>query len=208
MDVAFWAQRWSEGRIAFHEGKANGFLSRHARVLAGRTVLVPLCGKAEDLAFLAAQGHDVVGIEVVEDAVKAFFAEHELTPTVRELGSGGSGGRRVYSAANITIVAGDFFAATREDVGPVDGYYDRAALIALPPETRPRYVEHVRRLLGEGARGLLVALEHANGSGPPFSVGDAEVQTLYRGARLTLLEEGRAEERFTDGRERCYAIDF
>ncbi|MBX3231781.1 MAG: hypothetical protein KIT84_44380 [Labilithrix sp.] len=203
MDVAFWTQRWSEGRIAFHEGKANAYLAQHARVLAGRTVLVPLCGKAEDLAFLAAQGHDVVGIEVVEDAVKAFFAEHELTPAVRE-----EGGVRVYSAASVTIVAGDFFATTRELVGPVDGYYDRAALIALPPEMRPRYAAHVRALLAKGSKGLLVALEHANPTTPPFSVGEDEIRALYGDANVHLLGEGPAQERFVDGRERCFSIDF
>ena len=43
----------------------------------------------------------------------------------------------------ITLIAGDLFAVTRDDVeasgGPIDGVYDRAALIALPPELS-RYV--------------------------------------------------------------------
>ena len=87
MEPDFWRARWSEGRIGFHEGAPNAHLRQNLDVLAGaRRVLVPLCGKAEDLAFLAASGREVVGVELVEDAVRAFFAEHGLAPTVTREG--------------------------------------------------------------------------------------------------------------------------
>ena len=77
-----WLKRWREGRTGFHEGRPNDLLVHHAARLAGcRRVLVPLCGKSEDLAFLAARGHDVVGVELAEQAVQAFFAEHDLAPS-------------------------------------------------------------------------------------------------------------------------------
>jgi hypothetical protein len=57
MEPGFWRARWSEGRIGFHEGTSNAHLRKNVDVLAGaRRVLVPLCGKAEDLAVLAAAG--------------------------------------------------------------------------------------------------------------------------------------------------------
>jgi hypothetical protein len=75
------------GQIGFHEGAPNAFLQEHvAKLGASRQVLVPLCGKSEDLAFLAARGHAVVGVELVEDAVRAFFSEHGLTPAVTARG--------------------------------------------------------------------------------------------------------------------------
>ncbi|MBL9037808.1 MAG: hypothetical protein JNG84_04760, partial [Archangium sp.] len=82
MNEVFWVTRWNEGRIGFHEGKPNAWLARHHAEL-GHTqrVLVPLCGKSEDLAYLAALGHQVVGVELVELAARAFFTEHSLTPT-------------------------------------------------------------------------------------------------------------------------------
>src|SRR5688500_4616102 len=146
MEIEFWAQRWKEGRIGFHEGRANQFLVHHVKDLepaatpaappAGKRVLVPLCGKTEDLAFLAAQGFEVVGIEVVEDAVKAFFAEHELTPSVTDRPHG-----RVYAARGLTLHAGDFFACTSEALGGAfDAFYDRAAIVALPEDMRVKYV--------------------------------------------------------------------
>jgi thiopurine S-methyltransferase len=83
-----WVARWREGRTAFHEGRPNDLLVRHAGWLAGaRRVLVPLCGKSEDLAFLAARGHHVVGIELAEQAVHAFFAEHGVAPEIEPRGA-------------------------------------------------------------------------------------------------------------------------
>ena len=102
MEHAFWFGRWQEGRIAFHEGQPNTFLTRHGSWLAGcRRILVPLCGKTEDLAYLAGQGHDVVGVELVEDAVRQFFTEHAVTPTISNVGA-----FSVYRAGAITVLAG------------------------------------------------------------------------------------------------------
>src|SRR4051812_30975699 len=125
MDPAFWRSRWQDKQIGFHEGKPNAFLARFAERLTGR-VLVPLCGKSEDLAYLESLGHEVVGIELAETAVSEFYAEHPGT--------------------SVKIISGDFFAVTPEQVGRIDSIYDRAALIALPPDMRPRYAAHLQTL--------------------------------------------------------------
>src|SRR4051812_33920356 len=95
MDTADWFGRWREGRIGFHEGAPNRRLVRHARELGTpnhddgtpKRVLVPLCGKSEDLTYLAQLGFEAVGVELVESAVRAFFSEHALTPGVEDYGS-------------------------------------------------------------------------------------------------------------------------
>ena len=202
MDASFWFDRWREGRIGFHEGRPNRFLERHhARLGERRRVLVPLCGKADDLAYLAGLGHEVVGVELVEDAVRAFFAEHGLTPTVE---------RGVYRAGAVTIVAGDFFATSRAVLGAVDALYDRAALIALPPDLRPRYAAHVRGLLPAGAPGLIVTLEYPPGhlDGPPFSVLEAELRALYPELPIEALDRADDPRRGAPVEERCFAIRF
>jgi thiopurine S-methyltransferase len=80
MDAAFWQARWDTGQIGFHEGRPNRYLTEFVDTLGeGRRVLVPLCGKTVDLAYLAERGHQVVGVELVEAAVIGFFAERELT---------------------------------------------------------------------------------------------------------------------------------
>lgn len=209
MDIGFWAARWSEGKIGFHEGRANHFLAAHIDELGSeRTVLVPLCGKSEDLAFLAGRGHHVVGIEAVEDAVKAFFAEHGITPAVAPRGK-----LIAYTAGNLTLLAGDFFAATREDVGPVDALYDRAALVALPPDVRVRYAAHCESLLSPGAKGLLVTFEYPEDTmaPPPHSVREPEVRALYTNVRFleeALDDQPRFKERGVVPLERCYAVGW
>ena len=204
MEPTFWIDRWREGRIAFHEGAPNTFLVKHHTQLAGPRVLVPLCGKTEDLAFLAGQGHEVIGVELVEDAVRAFFAEHAATPDIATRGAA-----TAYTAGTITILAGDFFAIRPSEVGAIDAIYDRAALIALPAPTRRRYVEHLRTLAPAGTRVLLVTLEYPQDAaeGPPFSVPEDEVRALYASAALVddrAATGGRLVERGIPVRERCY----
>lgn len=208
MDPEFWVARWQEGRIGFHEGAPNAYLTKHVDRLAGcQRVLVPLCGKTEDLAFLASRGHEVVGVELVDDAVRQFFTEHEATPAVDELA-----GMRRYTAGAITIVVGDVFATTAELVGAVDAIYDRAALVALPADTRVRYAAHLRQIAPGVRRELLVTLDYPPDAaqGPPFRVTDAEVRTLFAGAEIELLDEGpdpRARAG-VDTVERCYELRF
>jgi thiopurine S-methyltransferase len=208
MDASFWIDRWAEGRIAFHEGRPNTFLTRHAARFAGaRRVLVPLCGKTEDLAYLAHLGHHVIGVELVEDAVRAFFAEHDATPEVRRHGA-----VTEYTAASITIVAGDVFAVTPDLLGPIDAFYDRAAVIALPPPLRARYVAHLRTLLPAAAPGLVITLEYPQDAmdGPPFAVLEPELRALYQGARVELLEDAPAGgprlAQLPGALERCFLV--
>ena len=209
MEANFWQGRWSEGRIGFHEGKANAHLVKHLAVLgAGRRVLVPLCGKAEDLAFLAAQGHQVVGVELVEPAVRAFFEEHGAKPEVAR-----EGPFTRYTAQNITLLAGDFFATTRELLGPVDALYDRAALIALPEPMRGQYVKHLRKLMPPGAPGLVITVEYPQDEmeAPPFSVIEAELRSHYAGLQLELVGQVLAEgPRMTPigALEKCFVARF
>jgi thiopurine S-methyltransferase len=59
--------------------------------------------------------------------------------------------------------------------------YDRAALIALPPELRRRYVRELHARLPAGCRGLLISMEYPphEKQGPPFAVPEIEVRELY-----------------------------
>ena len=206
MEPAFWSSRWAEGRTAFHEGRPNALLVQFAsRLGTGRRVFVPLCGKAEDLAWLAAQGHQVVGVELVEDAVRAFFTEHGWTPVVDTVGP-----FKRYIFESITLLAGDFFATTAQVLGPIDALYDRAANIALPETMRPDYVEHVRALLPAGAPGLLITVDYDQAlmEGPPFSVSEPEVRRAYQGATVELLADVPSDGRVgaVGGREKLYAL--
>jgi thiopurine S-methyltransferase len=209
MDPDFWHSRWTAGQIGFHEGTPNAHLVAHVAVLgASRRVLVPLCGKSEDLVFLADHGHQVVGVELVESAVQAFFAEHGVTPLVSKEGS-----LTRYAAENITLLVGDFFATTPALLGPVDALYDRAALIALPAPMRSAYAKHVRALLPPGSPGLTITVEYPQElqSGPPFSVPEPELRAHYAGLGVERLFEVKATGArlsLIDAREKGFVVRF
>ena len=191
VDPDFWRARWGQGRIGFHEGAPNALLTKYVTHLGERKrVFVPLCGKAEDLAFLAAQGHQVVGVELVESAVQAFFAEHGVTPVVTQRGAFVE-----YSAQNITVIAGDYFACTREVLGEVNAFYDRAAVIALPESLRGAYVKLLRALVPAGSAGIVITVEYVQEEmePPPFSVPEAELRAHYAGAMVECVDQVKAE---------------
>lgn len=205
MEPAFWRARWAEHKIGFNEGHPNAFLQQHVGRLDGRQrILVPLCGKAEDLAFLAANGHDVVGVELVEQAIVEFFAEHALTPDVKR-----NEGWAVYRWQNLTLIAADWFAMTPEVIGPIDGVYDRAAMIAMPPAMRAPYVAQLKNLVPQGTWGLLVSVDYPGDQfqGPPFPLPDTEVRGYFPTAEQlgeTAITDGRLGEANIGAIERCY----
>jgi thiopurine S-methyltransferase len=176
----FWHERWEQGQIGFHQQEINGYLTSHWEELGlpdGVPVLVPLCGKSLDMLWLREQGHPVFGIELSRKAVEAFFHENEIEPSVNETDH-----FIEYSTEKLTLFAGDYFMLTTRDLGQIHAVFDRAALIALPPEMRTVYVRHMASLLPAGAHILLVTMQYPPGTleGPPFSVDEDEVQSLYR----------------------------
>jgi len=77
---------------------------------------------------------------------------------------------------------GDFFSLSKELLPEARfAVYDRAALIALPPSMRERYAKKLGQLLPAGSKILLITLiyDPAQMNGPPFSVSNSEVETLY-----------------------------
>lgn len=190
MEPKFWQERWARNQIGFHLPEVNPYLQRHWPQLAlaqGAQVLVPLCGKSLDLMWLASHGLRVLGVELSEQAVKAFFSEQNLVPRITRRGV-----FSVYQADLIEVWCGDFFALDAEAVADCAALYDRAALIALPPLMRARYAEHLHQLLRPGCQGLLITLDYdqTQKAGPPFAVTDDEVKVLF-GSQWTLglLEE-------------------
>ncbi len=188
MQADFWHKRWERNQIGFHQDRVNPYLARYwpsLGIAAGSRVLVPLCGKSLDLAWLAGQGLRVLGVELSQRAVEDFFAEQQVQPERYE-----HGGFSCYRSEGVEIWCGDFFQLTVEDVLDCVGLYDRAALIALPPELRQRYAAHLNAILPQGCRGVLVTMDYdqAKLDGPPFSVPDDEVRRLFAG-RWQVTEE-------------------
>src|SRR3546814_15292397 len=108
MDTEFWLQRWRDGQTGFHQTRVMPLLQKYWPALsvpqAGR-VLVPLAGKSLDMAWLAGQGHRVLGVELSALAVEQFFAENNLHPATTDSPMG-----RHNVAGNIEVICGDIFA--------------------------------------------------------------------------------------------------
>lgn len=171
-----WLQRWSEGRIGFHEAEGSDLLRRYwSPQEPGARVLVPLCGKSKDLLWLAGQGLQVLGVELSELAVRAFFEENELEFTAEQ-----SGELLEFRAATvpITLFCGDYYAFS---CPPCDAVFDRGALVAVEPDERDAYARHTRSLLKEDAFVLLITLSYDQQAvnGPPFSVDEQAVGNYW-----------------------------
>lgn len=162
---------------------------QHTAAKRDDKVLVPLCGKSEDLIWLATKHDEVQGVELSQIAVRAFFAEHFYTPTVTPV----NGMHELYQFDELSIYTGDFFTAP---VSKADIIYDRAALVALPKEMRAEYAARVKQLLNPGGRILLVTLNYPQEemAGPPFSVPVEEIEQLFSGYKITCLNVDQADD--------------
>lgn len=181
MQPEFWHERWAAGQIGFHQTSVNPHLQRFWPELGltqGSAVFVPLCGKSRDMLWLRSMTNTVVGVELSPLAVAAFVAEHALAARQFSLPD-----FQVWDAPDIRLYAGDFFKLTPTLLPEVRAVFDRAALVALPPEMRPAYVRHLVSLIVPGTRILLVSFDYPQQemAGPPFSVGHDEVRTLFGG---------------------------
>ncbi len=186
MQPDFWHDRWNRQQIGFHEPAPNPLLLDHVDALGlsrGARVFVPLCGKTLDIDWLLERGHAVAGTELSPIAITALFDRLRLTPVIEPAGE-----LQRWHAGALQVFVGDHFRLQPSDLGRVDAVYDRAALIAMPPQMRPEYGRQMLRLAGHAPQ-LLVTLEYpqAELNGPPFSVPAAELPTLYPSHRRERL---------------------
>jgi thiopurine S-methyltransferase len=182
VNKSFWTERWQQQQIGFHQAEINKYLQKYWQTVnheqEGSKVFVPLCGKSLDLLWLREQGHPVLGIEFSDLAVNDFFGENQLEAQ-RQLDD-----RFMrMSSDKIDMLCGDFFHLQAPDLTDCHLVYDRASLVALPESSRKRYASHMSEILPDSVRILLVTMEYPQQEmqGPPFSVPETEVFSLYEG---------------------------
>lgn len=193
MNPEFWQKRWQEGRIGFNQSTVNPLLIEYFNRLnltADSRIFVPLCGKSIDMVWLAAQGYDVVGVELVESAVKEFFSENRILYTI--INHPRNPNIKYYhwqhENQKIEILVADIFSLSIEDIDYIDAVYDKAALIALPADMRPDYSEQIRKV-SDNAPQLLITLNYdqSKKDGLPFSINSEQLQQYY-GSHYQLCE--------------------
>lgn len=179
MHADFWLQRWREGRTGFHRDAPMPLLVQHWPALklpADSRILVPMCGKSQDMPWLAEQGYRVLGVELSPLAVQQFLDENKLHAAVHDSPLG-----RHYTTDRMELIQGDVLALDDATLATCAAVYDRAAVIALPADMRRRYARELYGRLPPSCHGLMITLDYpqAEMDGPPFCVDAGEVQALF-----------------------------
>ena len=183
MEADYWHKKWDADSIGFHQARTNKRLQQwwpDVGVAPSAEVFVPLCGKSLDMLWLHQQGYRVFGIELSQKAIEDFFRENDLpfeqgTEAPFEVFTGTG------KAEGIRLLAGDLFALTAEHCQNVSAVYDRASLIAMNDDLRPKYARHLATILPKGCTSLLLVIDYdaSKMQGPPFPVPDPMVTSLF-----------------------------
>ncbi|MCX8514435.1 MAG: thiopurine S-methyltransferase [Burkholderiales bacterium] len=180
MNKDFWHNAWLSGKIGFNQSEPKQLLTKYFNCLQlqpGDIVFVPLCGKSIDMLWLLQQGYKVLGVELSPIATQAFFKENNLNFQITT-----NSKFTVFHGQNITILNGDFFNLSHIQLENVAAVYDKAALIALPPQLRQQYAQTLINLLPPKIKMLLFTIVYPQEqmNGPPFSVSTSEITQLYK----------------------------
>lgn len=202
MKKNFWENSWDEGgyKTSFHKKDVHPYILKHLppSKLKNKTILVPLCGKSVDLIYFRNYAHHVIGIEFIKEAIDQFFKEQQLP--YKQLANS-------YFSDKLTIINSDFFNISVNDIGHIDLVYDRAALVALPPDLRTKYIKKIQELLPVGAQQFINTLEYyPTKLEPPFSITPKEVSSYYGHSHvITHIENQNIENH---GLKRVWGLEY
>lgn len=204
MNSDFWIKKWQDGEIRFHQSQFHPELVKYAGQFRPGPILVPLCGKSLDMHYLASRGHSVIGVELSPIACRNFFEEAHI-PFIEKPAKGFI----LFESEAITLWCGDFFQLPQQVWDKVSGVYDRAALIALPEELRPKYAAEMARRGPKHLEILLITLEYPEGSvqGPPFSVSTPEVEELFHPFKIQKIHS-KKEEKFSKDHPKLQSLEL
>ncbi|MCH2035697.1 MAG: TPMT family class I SAM-dependent methyltransferase [Puniceicoccaceae bacterium] len=158
-----WDAAYKEGRTPWDKGKAAPplveFLLRHT--ISGR-VLVPGSGTGHDVRLIAAQGADVLGLDISPRAHSAAISFKN------------------FENANYRI--GDFLHLSDDLKNKFDWLVEHTCLCAIDPDQRANYVQSARLAIKVGGHLLAIFFREVqayDGSGPPHPITSDEIQTLF-----------------------------
>ncbi|XP_060133931.1 thiopurine S-methyltransferase isoform X2 [Zootoca vivipara] len=159
-----WLQKWETKNIGFHNEQGHP---------------------------LADMGHQVIGVEISESALKEFFTEQKLSFSEEAI-PGITGKLLKSTTGNISLYCCNIFDFTSAITGKFDAIWDRGSLVAVNPCDRERYSQLILSLMGSRCHCLLVTClyDPSKHKGPPFYVPDSEVKHLFgKSCDITCLEK-------------------
>jgi SAM-dependent methyltransferase len=181
-EAEFWDLRYGARFAPWDAGKVPAQLRAFVQARAPVKVLVPGCGSAWDVRFLAQAGIDVLGIDFSHEALAA--------------------SREVLGIFAGRVRHGDFFAPIPET--PFDAVYERAFLCALPRRLWAHWALRMAQLVKPGAWLAGFFLFDEGDRGPPFPLhSQEELQGLLEPA-FERLEDAAALDSIPvfEGKER------
>lgn len=172
-DPEFWDLRYAASFAPWDAGRVPAQLRAFVeRAGAPRSVLVPGCGSAYEVGYLAGKGWDVLGIDFSDAAVRAAAA--------------------ILGPHAARVRQADFFAPI--EGAPFEVVYERAFLCALPRRLWGAWGRRVAELVTPG--GLLAGYFYfdAGERGPPFPLhSDDEHAQLLEGS-FTRIEDAPVDD--------------
>lgn len=149
----FWDLRYDAGFAPWDAGGVPAQLQAFVACASRpRSVLVPGCGSAHDVRFLAESGWDVLGLDFSHEALAR--ARPQLGPHVNR------------------VRYGDFFAPIAGE--PFEVVYERAFLCALPRRLWRQWAARVADLVEPGGALAGYFFFDAAERGPPFGLRNAQ----------------------------------
>jgi len=158
LSPAFWDERFERHFTPWDKGGVPQALQDFVAANSPLTTLIPGCGSAYELAFLAGQGWDATAIDFSPAAV----AQGKLAAGVH--------------AAR--VVEADFFAW--QPAAPLQLIYERAFLCAMPRAMWPQVAARWAQLLTPGALLAGYFFFDDAAKGPPFGIQREQLEQLLR----------------------------
>jgi SAM-dependent methyltransferase len=164
---AFWDERFERNFTPWDKGGVPQALRDFAAASAPLVTLIPGCGSAYELAFLAEQGWDATAIDFSPAAVAQ--------------------GKTAAGPHAARVVEADFF--RWQPAAPLQLIYERAFLCAMPRAMWPQLAARWAQLLAPGA--LLAGYFFFDDApkGPPFGISRAQLDQLLQADFICIADD-------------------
>ncbi|XP_063966487.1 probable thiopurine S-methyltransferase isoform X1 [Lytechinus pictus] len=151
-----WQAAWYEGDCKDANREVSKWLKEYINKLTGEKpncrILVPMCGATRDMQWLIDEGHEVIGLELVNKALQLFLDRHRISYTTTPVSCINDGKCYKSKDKKLSLYRCNIFEMDMSLVGKVDCVWDCGAMTDIPPAERKDYAEIILSSLNPGGR--------------------------------------------------------